>query len=124
MKMAPRWAGGESRPRGETSTQVPERELELSTTLNRVIGEANCEAALLPTRRTISEWTREEVHEAVIRCQHAIIAALRCAIELQALEDLDVYSKLWIQETTQKCREHHEKLESIQNENRVTLEGE
>jgi len=109
-------AGELNRPRRESITQVPARGLELSTTLNRLIGEANCEAALLPNPRTISEWTSEEVHEAVIRCQGAIIATLRCVVELQALEDLDAFSRLWIHEATQKCHEHHELLELIQNE--------
>jgi hypothetical protein len=95
--------------------QVPAREHELSTRLNRLIGEANCEAALLPTRRTISEWTSEEVHEGVIRCQRAVIATLRCANELQALDSLDGYSRLWIREALEKCEEHLQSLELIQN---------
>jgi hypothetical protein len=99
MRTEPRNAGGVNRPRGETITRVPTQEFELSTTLNRLIGEANCEAALLPTRKTISDWTSAEVCEAVITYQQAIIAALRCAIELQTLEDLDAYSRLWISET-------------------------
>ena len=98
MKTKPRSAGRVNRPRGETITRVSTQEFELSTTLNRLIGEANCEAALLPTRKTISDWTSEEVCEAVTTYQRAIIAALRCAIELQTLEDLDAYSRLWISE--------------------------
>jgi hypothetical protein len=115
MKTDSRSARGVNRPRGETITQVLARERELSTRLNRLIGEANCEAALLPTRRTISEWTSEEVHEAVVRCQYAAIAVLQCAIELQALDDLDAYSKLWILEALEKCEEHLQSLELIQN---------
>lgn len=108
-------SAGIARPRGVTITQVLARERELSTRLNRLIGEANCEAALLPTRRTISEWTSEEVHQAVVRCQHATIAVLQCAIELQALDDLDAFSRLWILEALEKCEEHNWSLEFIQN---------
>jgi len=115
MKTDSRSARGVNRPRGETISRVPAREFELSTRLNRLIGEANCEAALLPTRRTISEWTSEEVHEAVARYEYATVTALLCAIELQALDSLDAYSKLWIHEATQKCREHHELLEFIRD---------
>ena len=125
MKMESRNAGGVTRPRREPITQVPTRELELSTTLNRLIGEANCEAALLPTNRTVNEWTRGEVHEAVIRCEGAIIATLRCAVELQALEDLDAYSRLWIHEAVQKCDEHLMVLKSLEDGwGAIELEGE
>ncbi len=116
MKSEPRGAGGVNRPRRETITRVPARELELSTTLNRLIGEANCEATLLPTRSTARDWTKEEVHEVVIRCQQAVIATLRCAIELLALDDLDAYSRLWIREATRKCQEHHERVKFILSE--------
>ena len=116
MKTEPRHAGDLSRPRRGGIIQIPERELELSTTLNRLIGEANCEVALLPNRRTLNEWTREEACEGVIRCQHAIIVTLRCAVELHTLDSLDAYSKLWIHEAVQKCEEHHKLLEDIQDE--------
>lgn len=96
-------------------TRVSARERELSSALNYLIGEANCEAALLPTRRTADEWTRAEVCEAVIRCQHAIIVTLRCASELQELEDLDLYSKVWIREALQTCDEHLKLLELRRN---------
>ena len=95
--------------------RVPARERELSTRLNRLIGEANCEAALLPTRRTISEWTRNEVHEGVITCERAVIATLGCAIQLQALDEVDKYSKLWIREALEKCVEHLQTLEFIRD---------
>jgi hypothetical protein len=106
-------AGEVNQPKRESITRVPTREFELSTTLNRLIGEMNCEVALLPNPRTISEWTSEEVHEAVIRCQHAVIATLRSAIELKALDGLDVYSRLWIREAVQKGEEHYQLLEFI-----------
>ncbi len=106
---------GHSRARGVTITRVPARERELSTRLNRLIGEANCEAALLPTRWNISEWTRNEVHEGVIRCQRAVIATLGCAIQLQALDDVDKYSKLWIRDALEKCVEHLQSLEFIRD---------
>ena len=106
---------GRSQARGVTITGVPARERDLSTRLNRLIGEANCEAALLPTRRNISEWTRNEVHEGVIRCQRAVIATLACAIQLQALDDVDKYSKLWIRDALEKCVEHLQTLEFIRD---------
>ena len=106
---------GRSQARGVTITGVPARERDLSTRLNRLIGEANCEAALLPTRRNISEWTRNEVHEGVTRCQRAVIATLGCAIELRALDTLDEYSELWIREAIEQCEEHGRLLERFLN---------
>lgn len=94
--------------------QVPARERELSIRLNRLIGEANCEAALLPNRSAISEWTSDEAHEGVIRCQRAVIATLQCAIELQELAGLDQYSKQWIREAIEQCEEHRQAMAFIQ----------
>lgn len=96
-------------------TQVPVREYVLSTTLNCLIGDLNVEMALLPDRKVIGEWFDEEVHGAVRRCQHALIAVLRCVVELQALDNLDIYSRLWISEAIEKCQLNHESLEFFQD---------
>ena len=83
--------------------RVPARERELSCALNRLIGEANCEAALLPTRTTIDDWTYAQILDAVIPCQRSVIAVLCCAVALQSLDDLDAYSMIWIDEARQAC---------------------
>jgi hypothetical protein len=116
MKTVPRHAGGVTRPRGKLITPVLAREFELSTTLNRLIGAVNCEAALLPNQRTVSEWSREDVHDSVFRCQNAVIAALRCAIRLQALDDLDAYSELWICEALEQCDASQDLLNFVRSQ--------
>lgn len=112
---------GVNRSITEVITEVPAAESELSTTLNRLIGEVNCEAALLPTPGSVSEWSRDEVNEAVIKCQRAVVATLLCAIELQTLDGIDAYSRLWIREATQQCEEHQKLIELIQDDCRTNL---
>ncbi len=116
MRGEPRRAFGSNAPRSETTIRLPSREHELSTTLNRLIGEANCEVALLPTRTTIDEWTNAEIHDAVIRCQRSVIDALSCAVELQSLDELDAYSMTWIDETRQACQRHVDALARLGGE--------
>lgn len=91
-------------------------EMELSTTLNRLIGEVNCEAMLLPNRRATSGWTLVEVGDAVVECQSAMIAALRCALNLRALGQLDVYSRAWIRDAQESCDRALEKLRHVYDE--------
>ena len=88
-------------------------EITLSTTLNRLIGEMNCEAMLLPDRRETSDWTPAEVGNAVVECQSAMISALRCALDLGALGHLDVYSKAWIRDAQESCDRALERLQRV-----------
>lgn len=87
--------------------------MELSTALNRLIGEVNCEAMLLPDRREASVCTPAEVTDAVVECQSAMIAALRCALDLEALGQLDVYSRAWIRDVQESCDRALEKLQHV-----------
>ena len=87
----------------EPQVHVPRRERDLSTRLNSLIGEVNCEISLLLTGSAYLELPREDLTQAVIRCQEAMIATLFCVIELEALDDLDKYSRLWVQEAKQGC---------------------
>ena len=91
-------------------------EVELSTTLNRLIGEMNCEAMLLPDRRATSDWTLTEVGDAVVECQSAMIAALRCALVLGALGQLDVYSRAWIRDVQESCDRALDRLQHVYGE--------
>jgi hypothetical protein len=88
-------------------------EMALSTTLNRLIGEMNCEAMLLPDRRATSDWPPAEVGDAVVECQSAMIAALRCALDLEALGQLDAYSRAWIRDVQESCDRALEKLQHV-----------
>jgi hypothetical protein len=121
VKTKPHIAVGVNRPRIEVITTVPARESELSITLNCLIGEANCEAALLPLPGNVGEWSRDEMNEGLIRCQRAMIATLLCAIELQMLDGIDAHSRLWIREATQKCEEHQKLFELIQGDYHTNL---
>lgn len=91
----------------------PAEEIELSTTLNRLIGELNCEVVLLPDSREASDWTPVEVGDAAVACQSAMIAALRCALALAALGQLDVYSGAWIRDAQESCDRALEKLQHV-----------
>ena len=96
--------------------QLTSHELEISTTLNRLIGDLNCEVSLLPTRRTIDTWSRREVYTAVIRCKDAMIEAQRCAIRLSRLDDLDTVSTDWIDEILERCDEYQSLLAYVEEE--------
>lgn len=96
--------------------RIPEREFELSTTLNRLIGELNAEASLLPTARTIEYWTRREVYHAVVKCKDAMIVAQKCAIQLGLLSNLDRVSAGWIDETLEFCDEYQAQLRFVEEE--------
>ena len=85
----------------------------LSTVLNRLIGEMNCEAMLLPDRRVTSDWTPADVSDAVVECQSVMIAALRCALDLEAVGQLDVYSRAWIRDAQESCDRALEKLQHV-----------
>lgn len=87
--------------------------MELSTTLNRLIGEVNCEVMLLPDRRETSDHPPAESADAVMECQSAMIAALRCALDLEAVGQLDVYSRAWIRDVQESCDRALEKLHDI-----------
>lgn len=78
---------------------VSEHELNLSSRLNCLLGEHNAEISLLPNARTIHDWTTSEVLHAVCRCKDTLIDALRCALRLSQLGDLDEVSEQWIAET-------------------------
>ncbi len=88
-------------------------EMALSTALNRLIGEMNCEVMLLPDRRETSDCTPADVDDAVVECQRAMIAALRCALDLEALGQLDVYSRAWIRDAQESCDRALERLQHV-----------
>ncbi|NNN10229.1 MAG: hypothetical protein HKL85_13685 [Acidimicrobiaceae bacterium] len=92
------------------------RELELSTMLNRLIGDLNCEVSLLPTRRTVVTWSRREVYAAVIRCKDAMVEAQKCAIRLGRLDDIDTVSTGWIDEIIERCDEYQGLLAFVEEE--------
>lgn len=93
-----------------------DRELELSTTLYRLIGELNCEVALLPTWRTIDTWSRSDVYRAVVRCKDAMIDAQKCAIRLSQLGDIDVVSADWIDEIIERCDEYQGQVTFVEEQ--------
>lgn len=88
-------------------------EMTLSTVLNRLIGEMNCEVMLLPDRRETSDCAPAEVADAVVECQSAMIAALRCALDLQTLGQLDVYSRAWIRDAQESCDRALERVQHV-----------
>jgi len=92
------------------------RELELSTTLNRLIGDLNCEVSLLPTRRTVDTWSHREVYTAVIRCKDAMVEAQKCAIRLSRLDEIDTVSTGWIDEIVERCDEYQGLLAFVEEE--------
>ena len=91
------------------------RELEISTTLNRLIGDLNCEVSLLPTQRTVGMWSRREVYTAVIRCKDAMIEAQKCAIRLSRLDGIDTVSAGWIEDIVERCNEYQGLLAFVED---------
>ena len=96
--------------------QLTSHELEISTTLNRLIGDLNCEVSLLPTQHTIGMWSRREVYTAVIRCKDAIIEAQKCAIRLSRLDGIDTVSAGWVEDTVECCNEYQGLLAFVEDE--------
>ena len=50
-----------------------DHQLNLAAELNRLIGDLNCEMAVLPSKNTIGTWYRIDVLYAIIRCKDALI---------------------------------------------------
>jgi hypothetical protein len=96
--------------------RIVEREFELSTKLNCLIGELNVEVSLLPTLRTVGTWSRREIYTAIIRCKDAMVEAQKCAIRLGRLDDIDKYSAGWIDETIERCDEYQGVLAFVEEE--------
>ena len=81
-----------------TTHVVSQDELNLSTKLNCLLGDLSAEISLLATARTIQSWTPTEILHSVCRCKDALIDALRCAVRLSQLGNLDEISEQWISE--------------------------
>ena len=72
---------------------VSEHELNLSAKLYGLLGGLSAEISQLPTERTVRDWTEGEVLHSVCRCKDALIDALRCALRLSQLGELDELSR-------------------------------
>jgi ABC-type transporter Mla MlaB component len=92
------------------------REVELSTNLNCLIADLNCEVSLLPTICTVGTWSPREIHTAVIQCKNAMVEAQKCAIRLSRLSDIDATSVGWIDEVIELCDEYQELLAFAEEE--------
>lgn len=93
---------------------VTEYELNLSSKLNSLLGELRAEMSQLPTARTIRDWTAGEVLHSVSRCKDSMIDALRCALRLSQLGDLDEVSQQWIVEILKYSEEDQSLLEHVE----------
>ena len=84
--------------------------MRLSATLNELIGMLNCEVMLLLNRNEMGDSVQTVDGFGAVECQSAIIAVLRCALDLGSLEELDVYSRAWISDAMESCERALENL--------------
>lgn len=96
--------------------KIDDREFELSTKLNCLIGDLNIEVSLLPTLRTVGTWSRSEIYTAIIRCKDAMVEAQKCAIRLSRLDDIDEFSSGSIEEIIERCDEYQGLLAFVEGE--------
>ena len=94
---------------------VSEHELNLSAKLYGLLGGLSAEITQLPTERTVRDWTEGEVLHSVCRCKDALIDALRCALRLSQLGELDEISRQWIAEVLQYSEEDQALLEHVED---------
>ncbi len=88
-------------------------ELNLAAELNRLLGDLNCEMAVLPSKRTIETWYRTDVLYAVIRCKDALLEAQRCALRLARLGDLEQISINFLDELVELEVRYRDRLEHV-----------
>ena len=81
-----------------TIRSISDDELELSSRLNAAIGIINVEMSLLPTSIEIEDWPSVVLLGSIVRCQAAMVDALRCALQLSQLGGIDEYSRQFISE--------------------------
>lgn len=95
---------------------VSEQELNLSAKLNALLGALAAEMSLLPTERTVGDWTTSELLHSVCRCKDALIDALRCALRLSRLGELDEYSSRWIAEVVDRVEMDQSHLDHVEDD--------
>ena len=101
---------------GATMHTLSEQESHLSAKLYGLLGGVSAEMAQLPTERTIETWTSEELLHAVCRCKDALIDALRCAVRLSRLGELDSVSQSWIDEALHYSEVDQEQLFHVEDD--------
>ena len=95
---------------------VSDDELNLSSKLNSLLGELRVEISQLPNARTIRDWSASEVLHSVCRSKDALIDALRCAVRLSQVGDLDEISQQWIAEILIYSEVDQSLLEHVEDE--------
>ena len=95
---------------------VSQQELKLSAKLNALLGELGAEMSQLPTERTIGQWTTNEVLHSVNRCKNALIDALRCAVRLSQLGEIDGLSEQWIREVLDCVEVDQSRLDYVEGD--------
>ena len=95
---------------------VSQQELKLSAKLNALLGELGAEMSQLPTERTIGQWTTNEVLLSVNRCKDALIDALRCAVRLSQLGEIDGLSEQWIREVLDCVEVDQSRLDYVEGD--------
>lgn len=90
-----------------------DHQLNLAAELNRLIGDFNCEMAVLPSKNTIETWYRIDVLYAVLRCKDALLEAQHCALRLARLGDLEQISINFLDELVELEARYHDRLEHV-----------
>src|SRR5487761_2195356 len=90
-----------------------DHQLNLAAELNRLIGDLNCEMAVLPSKNTIGTWYRIDVLYAVIRCKDALLEAQQCALRLARLGDLEQISNNFLDELVELEVRYHDRPEHV-----------
>ncbi len=93
---------------------VSQQELDISAKLYGLLGALSAEIAQLPTERTIRSWSQNETREAVSRAKDATIDALRCALRLSQLGEIDEVSRGFIAEILRYSEEDVAQLAHVE----------
>lgn len=89
-------------------------ELELSSQLNAALGVINVEISLLPSSGEVDDWPSDAVLRTIVWCQDALLDALRCALQLSLLDDIDKYSRVYIAEVLVSYEMNHARLAELE----------
>ena len=90
-----------------------DHQLNLAAELNRLIGDLNCEMAVLPSKNSVGTWYRLDVLYAVIRCKDALLEAQHCALRLARLGDLEQISIDFLDELVELEVRYQDRLEHV-----------
>ncbi len=90
-----------------------DQQMDLAAELNRLIGDLNCEMAVLPSKNTVGTWYRVDVLYAVIRCKDALLEAHRCAVKLARLGELEQISINFLDELVELEVRYQNRLEHV-----------